>query len=198
MDRCAGETCAHGIGVRATIQVMTELATIAPAFLEMAHRIVWATVATVGPDQRPRTRVLHPLWHWDGEALTGIVATEPTPLKRAHLAHTPYLSVTYWNPDNDTCTADCGAEWILDDEGREEVWRRFVEAPAPVGYDPAVVPQWAEGPPSPAFAGLWLTPLRLRVMPGTVMLQGVGEVLSWTAPDADAAQAPTAGGEPAT
>jgi hypothetical protein len=160
---------------------MTELSTIAPAFVDMAHRIVWSTVATVGPDQQPRTRVLHPFWTWDGESLTGVVATGPTPLKRAHLAHSPYLSLTYWSPEQDTCTADCAAEWILDDEGRDEVWRTFAEAPAPVGYDPAIVPVWSGGARSPAFAGLRLTPRRLRVMPGTLMLGGPGELLTWAA-----------------
>lgn len=162
---------------------MTELAVIAPEFVTMAHRIVWATAATVGEDLRPRTRVLHPFWRWDGEALSGIVATGPTALKRAHLASSPYMSVTYWDPKQDTCTAECEAEWIFDEAGKEEVWRTFVEAPAPVGYDPAIVPPWADGPASPAFAGLKLTPWRLRLMPGELMLGGDGEVLTWTAPD---------------
>lgn len=161
---------------------MTDLATIAPAFVETAHRIVWATVATVGADGRPRTRILHPLWAWDGEALTGIIATGPTPLKRSHLAHSPYLSLTYWDPRHDTATADCRAEWILDEAGKAEVWRSFAEAPAPVGYDPAIIPVWADGPRSPAFAGLRLTPDRLRVMPGEMMAGGPGELLTWQAP----------------
>ena len=160
---------------------MTDLATIAPAFVDMAHRIVWCTVATVGPDEQPRTRVLHPFWTWDGEALTGVLATSPTPLKRAHLDHSPHVSLTYWDPTQDTCTADCTAEWILDDEGREAVWRTLAEAPAPVGYDPAIVPPWAGGPRTPAFAGLRLTPHRLRVMAGTVMTTGQGQVLTWAA-----------------
>lgn len=46
---------------------MADLATIAPAFVDMAHTIVGANVATVDPDGRPRSRVLHPLWTWDGE-----------------------------------------------------------------------------------------------------------------------------------
>lgn len=161
---------------------MTDLATIAPAFVETAHRIVWATVATVGAGDRPRTRVLHPLWAWDGTALTGVVATAPTPLKRAHLDHSPYLSLTYWDPTHDTATADCHAEWILDDAGTAEVWRAFVEAPAPVGYDPAIVPAWADGPNTPAFAALRLTPHRLRVMPGDLMAGGPGTLLTWQAP----------------
>ena len=46
---------------------MTDLAKIAPQFVEMAHRIVWASAATVDAKKRPRTRVLHPLWIWDGK-----------------------------------------------------------------------------------------------------------------------------------
>ena len=162
---------------------MGDLAEVAPAFVAMAHRIVWATAATVDGEGRPRGRILHPYWEWDGEAgsLVGWIATGPTPLKRAHLARSPYVSLTYWAPDHDTCTAECGAEWVLDDEGREAVWRRFAEAPAPVGYDPAIVPVWADGPRSPAFAGLRLTPWWLRVMPGTAMLAGGGEILTWAA-----------------
>ncbi len=160
---------------------MSDLTTIGPAFVEMAHRIVWATVASVDAAGRPRSRVLHPLWTWDGEALTGVIATGPTPTKRAHLDHSPFVSVGYWSPDQDTCTAECRAEWILDDAGREAVWQAFVDVPAPVGYDPAIVPQWA-GPRSEGFAGLRLTPWRLRVMPGTMMLGGSGALLTWTSP----------------
>ena len=45
---------------------MDSLEVTAPAFVEMAHRIVWATVATVDERGRPRSRVLHPIWEWDG------------------------------------------------------------------------------------------------------------------------------------
>ena len=64
---------------------MTQLADIAPAFVAIAHRIVWCTVATVAVDGRPRTRILHPIWEWDGTDLVGWIATGPTPLKVAHL-----------------------------------------------------------------------------------------------------------------
>ena len=40
----------------------TPLSGTAPAFVEIAHRIVWATAATVDPQGRPWTRVLHPIW----------------------------------------------------------------------------------------------------------------------------------------
>ena len=50
---------------------MTDLATVAPAFVTMAHRIVWASAATVDSQGRPRSRVLHPFWEWDGEVPEG-------------------------------------------------------------------------------------------------------------------------------
>ena len=70
---------------------------------------------------------------------------------------------------------------LSDDETRTRVWQMFKDAPAPVGYDPAIVPVWSEGPTSPAFAALRLEPWRLRVMPGTMILGGSGTLLRWTA-----------------
>jgi hypothetical protein len=158
---------------------MGELTVTAPAFVEMAHRIVWACVATVDARQRPRSRVLHPIWEWDGGSLVGWVGTGPTPVKRADLGAHPFASVSYWAPTHDTCSAECGAELILDDDVRTRVWNLLKNAPAPVGYDPAIVPVWSE-PTDDSFAALRLDPYRLRVMPGTVMLQGLGEVLTWS------------------
>jgi hypothetical protein len=160
---------------------MPELDAVAPAFVEMAHRIVWATAATVDEQGRPRTRILHPFWEWDGRALVGWIATSPTPLKCAHLEYSPFASLTYWAPTHDTCTAECGAALVYDDDTRVRIWDLFKDAPAPVGYDPAIIPPWKDGPLSSAFAALRLDPWRLRVMPGTAMLGGGGEILTWRA-----------------
>ena len=64
--------------------------------------------------------------------------------------------MTYWAADHDTCTAECSAEWLLDDESRIEVWDLFEHGPEPVGYDPAIIPPWSGGPTSEAFAALRL------------------------------------------
>ncbi len=159
---------------------MTDLSSVAPAFVEMAHRIVWASVATIDSQNRPRSRVLHPIWQWDGETLVGYIATGPTETKRAHLAHSPYVSVNYWAPSQDTCVAECRAEWIFDDAGRQMVWDLLANGPEPVGYDPSLIPAWTS-PTADAFAGLRLEPWRLRVFPGSVLLGGQGEVLVWEA-----------------
>jgi hypothetical protein len=158
-----------------------ELAEVAPAFVEMAHRIVWCSAATVDAAGRPWSRVLHPIWEWDGEQLVGWIATGPTPLKRTHLAAHPYVSLSYWDASHDTCGAECGATWADDPDTQIAVWQKFESAPPPVGYDPAIIPPWRDGPQSPAFGALRLEPWRVRVMPGTVMTAGTGGVLTWSA-----------------
>lgn len=160
---------------------MTTLEQIAPAFVEMAHSIVWASVATVDANGRPRTRILHPLWDWDGTDLLGWIATVPSPVKKNHLAVHPQVSVSYWTTNHDTCSAECLAEWYVDDETRATVWEKFATAPAPVGYDPRIIPMWQDGPTSDQFAALRLAPYRIRVMPGTVMTKGEGAPLTWSA-----------------
>jgi hypothetical protein len=160
---------------------VASLEQIAPAFIEMAHSIVWASAATVDANGRPRSRVLHPIWEWDGTDLFGWVATVPSPVKKAHLAVHPQMSLNYWTASQDTCSAECLVEWYLDDETRAAVWNRFASGPEPVGYDPRIIPQWIDGPTSDQFAALRLTPYRLRLMHGTVMTRGEGAPLSWTA-----------------
>jgi hypothetical protein len=159
---------------------MADLSVVAPAFVAMAHQIVWCSAATVDAEGRPRTRILHPIWEWDGATLTGWVATSPTATKRAHLAAHPYLSANYWAPSQDTCVADCRAAWAFDDRTRTRVWELFASAPPPVGYDPAIIPAWT-GPTAESFAALRLDPWHLRVFPGTVLLGGGGHVLEWRA-----------------
>jgi hypothetical protein len=161
------------------LALVSELTRTAPAFVEMAHRIVWATAATVDAQGRPRSRILHPYWQWDGTSLVGWVATGPTPMKRAHLERAPFISINYWSPTHDTCTAECRAELLYDDETRVSVWELFKGAPEPVGYDPAIVPAWKDGPTSDVFAAMRLEPWRLRVFPSTAFVGGTGEVLRW-------------------
>lgn len=159
---------------------MDDLAQVAPAFIAMAHRIVWCTTATVDRRGRPRTRILHPIWQWDGTNLVGWIATSPLSLKAAHLAANPFVSLSYWDASHDTCTADCRAAFATDAGSRAMLWDLFLNAPPPVGYNPAIVPGWPS-PDAPAFGALRLEPLRLRVFPGSVLLGQGGKVLTWRA-----------------
>ena len=157
-----------------------DLATIAPAFVEMAHRIVWCTTATASPEGEVKTRVLHPYWEWDGTSLTGWILTSPISPKARHLDVNPRVSLTYWTKNHDTCSADCDTAWELSPDERQAGWDRFATAPPPVGYDPKIIPGWSE-PQAPGFGVLRLDPRWLRVMPGSVMLAGQGELLTWSA-----------------
>lgn len=156
------------------------LSEVAPAFVAMAHNIVWCSAATVDSNGRPRSRVLHPIWEWDGDRLQGWIGTSPTPVKRAHLNQTPYMSLNYWSPSHDTCVAECHAELLLDDASRQRVWELFTDAPEPVGYEPSLIPAWTS-PTADAFAAIRLDPWRLRVFPGSVLMGQGGEVLVWQA-----------------
>ena len=157
---------------------MDPLADVAPAFVEMAHRIVWCTVATTGADGHPHTRVLHPIWEWDGAALTGWIATSPRSPKARDLAGVPAVALTYWAPTHDTCTAECDAAFEDAPAARQAGWDRFANGPEPVRYDPSIIPMWTD-PQAEEFGILRLTPRSLRVMDGTVMTQGSGRTFTW-------------------
>jgi hypothetical protein len=157
----------------------TTLPEIAPAFVAVAHRIVWATVATVDSSGRPHTRILHPIWEWDGERLTGWIATSPSSPKARDLAFQSHVSLTYWDPSHDVATADCNTAWELGVDDKRAGWQRFVDGPSPVGYDPSIIPGW-DSPESEAFGILRLEPQYLRVFPGSLLLRGTGDLLTWS------------------
>ncbi len=158
---------------------MASFAEVAGPFVEMAHKIVWCSVATVDKQGRPRSRILHPIWELDDQGLVGWIATGPTPVKLAHLQASPYVSCNYWTPAHDTCMAECAAGWVDDAATKAAVWDKFVSAPEPVGYDPAMIPGW-DNAQSPGFGVLKLDPWRLRVMPAAAMVTGEGTI-SWRA-----------------
>jgi hypothetical protein len=146
-----------------------QLRIILDDFVETAHRIVYCHLTTVGRRNRPRSRVVHPMWAVTGDAVVGWLGTRPTPLKQAHLAHSPFVSCAYLNADHDIAVAECAAEWVADEDERAQVWDRFKHAPAPVGYDPATI--WS-APDAVDYAVLRFTPWRLTVARGRDLAAG--------------------------
>ncbi|RSD15516.1 pyridoxamine 5'-phosphate oxidase family protein [Amycolatopsis eburnea] len=130
---------------------------LAEAFVRVAHRIVWCTLATVDRRGRPRSRVVHPIWRPD--PLTGWLFTRPTPLKVAHLAATPWVSCSYWDPAHEVAVAECRAEFADDEASRKDLWDRFASAPEPLGYDPKIL--GGEDFRDPEITVLKLTPWRI-------------------------------------
>ena len=139
-------------------------------------------MATVDRRGRPRSRVLHPLWSIDAAgALSGVVLTRPTPLKRGHLAHVPAVSCSYWHPGQDVAVAECAAAWMTDPAARHAAWDAVASAPAPVGYDPA--PMWPGGPTDPDLGVLALAPWRVMVRRAPDFAAGIAARV-WRAPAA--------------
>jgi len=134
-------------------------AEIEQEFLARVSRIVWCTVATVDTRGQPRTRILHPIW--DGP--TGYIATGRHSLKEKHLAGNPSLSLTYWDPKQDIVYVEANTEWLDDPSDRRRIWDLYKTTPPPLGYDPAMIPVWKDGPESPEFGVLKLTPRRIEL-----------------------------------
>lgn len=158
----------------------TTLEEIAPPFTAMAHSIGVAVAATVGRDGTPRTRPVQPVWEWADGALVGWMTTEAGAPKVAELERVPTVSLTYWTPAQDTCTADCAVERVADEAERVATWERFATAPDAARYDLSTHPAW-DGPTDPVFAVFRLRPVRLQLVDGTLMTAGEGRHLRWSA-----------------
>lgn len=138
--------------------------------IDIAHATVWGVLTTVDAKGRPRNRVVHPVWEFDGERVTGWLTTRRTPLKTRHLAGNPNVSVAYIGAGTDFAYFDCTAEWVADLEGKQACWDAFLAAPEPVRYDPASI--WPEGPGAETFAVLRFTPYRIQSARAEQMAKG--------------------------
>jgi general stress protein 26 len=133
------------------------------AFVRIAHRIVWCSLATVDSHGRPRSRVVHPYWERTPDGgITGWVFTRPTPLKVAHLSRNPYVSASYWDPAQEVAVAECDAVLIGDEEIRKKVWDLFSAADEPLGYDPRIL--GADDHLDERITVLRMTPWRVSIM----------------------------------
>jgi len=135
-----------------------DLSTINTA-MEIAHATVWCAMTTVDAQGRPRSRVVHPVWTFDGSELTGWLTTRRSPVKTAHPARTPFVSLAYIGAGTDFAYFDCKAEWVTEAE-KALCWEAFLEAPEPARYDPATI--WPEGPAAGTFEALRFTPYRVQ------------------------------------
>jgi general stress protein 26 len=139
---------------------------LAADFRARVERIVWCTVTTVNRQGRPRSRLLHPLW----EGSTGWILTGRHTLKAKHLAKNPWVSLTYWDQQQEQVHAECRAEWEERLPEKKRVWDFFKERPAPLGYDPALF--WPAGPEDPGYGVLRLVPWRIELWSLTDLMSG--------------------------
>ncbi|MET9338493.1 pyridoxamine 5'-phosphate oxidase family protein [Nonomuraea sp. NPDC003804] len=126
--------------------------------------IVYSTMVTVDAANRPRTRVLIPVWeNVDGQPV-GWLATYRTPVKAAHLAGNPHTSFSYWSRGNNSVAVDAVAAWVDDGETRRHVWELYRRtSPRGAGYD---LGNFWTSPADPKLHVLRLEPYRIQVIRG--------------------------------
>jgi hypothetical protein len=113
-------------------------------FITRVHTMVWCSAATIDTKDRPRSRILHPIW----EGSTGWVGSRPNSLKAKHLARNPLISLAYVAEVARPVYADCAAHWEQDLSVKQHVWELFKSAPPPLGFDYGTV---FKGPDDPQF-----------------------------------------------
>jgi hypothetical protein len=126
-------------------------------FIQRVHSMVWCNVATIDKRQRPRSRLLHPIW----EGSTGWITTHRNSYKSIHLAHNPYVSLAYITDIMKPVYVDCLAQWIEDLDQKQRIWDLFKHTPPPLGYDPE--PTFGS-PTHENFGLLKLTPWRIALV----------------------------------
>ena len=134
-----------------------------------AARIVWCNVASVGPDGRPRSRLLHPVWERVDDRLVGWVLTNPTPIKHARTSRRIR-----------TCPAATGIPSTTRPWPSAAPRGTTTSPPSgppsspptpPMGYDPAVLGIW-DGPDDPSCAAIRLDPWQVVVRTLPEMTEG--------------------------
>jgi general stress protein 26 len=101
-------------------------------FMARVSQAVYGIMATVDHKNRPRSRVMHPIW----EGRIGWVISWPASHKAKHLARNPAVSLAYM-PDKATPVyVDAIAEWIDKAEDQQRVWDLHAATPPPLGFDP--------------------------------------------------------------
>jgi general stress protein 26 len=126
-------------------------------FLKRVHSMVWCNVATLDSRQRPRSRILHPIW----EGATCWIATHRNSYKAGHIAKNPYVSLAYVADIAKPVYADCYAEWDDSAASKQHLWQLFLNAAPPLGYDPAPIFGSVD---DPNFGVLKLTPWRIELV----------------------------------
>jgi len=153
----------------------SDFSELEPEFMKRVARIVWCTMATVDRQDRPRSRIAHPIWVMEDGKPVGYWSTVPHSHKRKHLARNPNVSLLYWDPVHEQIYIQAKANWLDSPEDRQRVWDLYKNTPEPLGYDLAVWGFWKAGPEGKNFGVL-------RFEPSRVELYGIADLISGAPP----------------
>ncbi|MEU0538710.1 pyridoxamine 5'-phosphate oxidase family protein [Nocardia sp. NPDC005978] len=144
----------------------TAFADIETQFDDYIGETVYAHMVTVDRKNRPRARVLIPVWETVDGNPVGWLATYRTPVKEAHLANNPNTTFSYWNRKQNSVHIDATADWIpLEDlTTRQHVWNLYLNtSPRGAGYP---LSNFWTGIEDPKLHMLKLDPWRIQVIRG--------------------------------
>lgn len=141
------------------MQRINTFAEIEQEFMERVSAMVWcnaATIETVGAEQRPRSRVLHPIW----EGMTGWFTTGPRTAKAKQIAANPFVSLAYIAEPFKPLYIECRAVRQNDPATRQRIWDLYKNTPEPLGSDLAL--SWGHVD-NPAYIIMRLDPWRIEL-----------------------------------
>ncbi|MGN9844568.1 pyridoxamine 5'-phosphate oxidase family protein [Nonomuraea sp. H19] len=155
----------------------TSFAEIESEFNAFVGATVYATMVTIDAKNRPRTRVLIPVWETVDGQPRGWLATYKTPVKAAHLAGNPHTSFSYWKPGNNSVAIEAVATWTEELDVKRHVWDLYrATSPRGAGYD---LGNFWRSPADHKLHVLRLDPWRIQVIRGMDLRSRI-----WTAPEA--------------
>jgi general stress protein 26 len=134
------------------MQQVSTFAEIEPEFLQRVRTMVYCSAATIDSQQRPRSRVLHPIW----EGRTGWVTTGPTTAKAKQLAANPFISLAFIADPFKPVYVECRAFWQNDPATRQRIWDLYMTE----GVDLAA--SWGHVE-NPAYAVLRMEPWQIEL-----------------------------------
>ncbi len=135
---------------------------IADDLRRLTSKTVWCSLTTLDRQDRPRARIIHPVWEIAEPRVTGWLPTRRSPIKSAHLAHSPNVACAYWRPSHDAVLLQCLATWEEHPAEKLRVWHLFEATPPPLGYDPRTI--WNDGPLDPDYALLRFDAWRVQIV----------------------------------
>jgi len=151
---------------------VTTFAEISSEFLTRVSQAVYCSMATVDHLNRPRSRIMHPVW--DGSI--GWVISWPESHKARQLARNPHVSLAYIHDKEKPVYVDCSAEWVDHPPEKQRIWELHRSLPAPLGFDP--LPHFGSID-NPYYGLLKFTPWRIE------LANLGGEPLVWRNPRQD-------------
>nr|WP_252980942.1 hypothetical protein [Streptomyces chartreusis] len=98
---------------------------IEAAFVKYVQQTVYCTMITVDRRNRPRARVVQPVWETVDERPVGWLAVFRTPVKAAHLANNPHTTYAYWHPCQDAVFVDGVSAWVDDRHTKLRGWELY-------------------------------------------------------------------------